>query len=395
MPRRIPIALALACALALLIGASSLAAQELPPPAADPEAAAGAPSNFFSPDDGWVDVSGFLDEKYGFLPVVIPITEPAIGYGAAGALMFLSSPLGDAKEGSSRPDITAVGGLATENGTWGGFAGDLRYWPGDRVQTLAGVVHANVELDFHGIGPDDSLGRDPLDYTLEPTGGLLQGKVRLGDSRFHAGLGYTYATTDVTFEAPAGTPGLPDFESNSDIGGLTPSLTYDTRDNIFTPRRGSYVEANTAFYSELFAGDDEFQQLRICGMHFTPLASRWILGLRTDLAASFGSQPFYMRPYIAMRGIPIFRYQGEDLAQVEAELRWQFWRRVSLVGFGGIGSVWNGFEDLEDGKNAAAAGLGVRYEIARAYGIHVGLDVAVGPEEAAVYVQVGSAWARP
>ena len=43
-----------------------------------------APSKFFSAEDGWADVSGFLDEAYGFLPVVIPITEPAVGYGAAG-----------------------------------------------------------------------------------------------------------------------------------------------------------------------------------------------------------------------------------------------------------------------------------------------------------------------
>ena len=51
-------------------------------------------SKFRSPDDGWLDVSGFLDEKYGFLPVVLPITEPAVGYGAAAGMAFISSPLG-------------------------------------------------------------------------------------------------------------------------------------------------------------------------------------------------------------------------------------------------------------------------------------------------------------
>ena len=61
-----------------------------------------APSKFFSADDGWFDVSGFLDEKYGFLPVVIPITEPAVGYGATAALAFLSQPLGQAR-GRFRP----------------------------------------------------------------------------------------------------------------------------------------------------------------------------------------------------------------------------------------------------------------------------------------------------
>src|SRR5438045_8169006 len=46
--------------------------------------------------DGWPDLSAFLDEKFGFLPVAMPITEPAIGYGAVGGLAFLSKSLGDA-----------------------------------------------------------------------------------------------------------------------------------------------------------------------------------------------------------------------------------------------------------------------------------------------------------
>jgi len=385
MPRRIPISLV------ALIVSGSLGAQELPPPAAP----AASPPSKFSGDDGWLDVSGFLDEKYGFLPIVIPITEPAIGYGAAGALAFLSSPLGGAKEGMSRPDITAVGGLGTENGTWGGFAGDLRYWLDDRVQTLAGVIHASVELDFYGIGPDDSLGRDPLSYQLEPTGGMLQAKVRLGESHFWAGGRYAGASTDVTFEAPASTPGLPDFSTDSDVGGFTPSITFDTRDNIFTPARGTYVDAGVGLYSEILGGDDEFQDVRLCAIHYWPIRSRWTLGVRADAAASFGDEPFYMRPYILLRGIPVFRYQGEELAQGEVELRWQFWKRLSAVGFAGVGSVWNDFERIEDEETAVAGGAGLRYELARQYGLHVGIDVAVGPEEAAVYVQFGSAWARP
>src|SRR5215510_9618359 len=72
-------------------------------------AATNAPSKFRSADDSWLDVSGFLDEKYGFLPVAIPITEPAVGYGAAVGLAFLSRPLGEAKEGFGRPDITLLG----------------------------------------------------------------------------------------------------------------------------------------------------------------------------------------------------------------------------------------------------------------------------------------------
>jgi hypothetical protein len=66
-------------------------------------------------------------------------------------------------------------------------------------------------------------------------------------------------------------------------------------------------------------------------------------------------------PLVSARGAPITRYQGNEPASIEAELRWQFWRRSS----------------------------------ARKYGIHMGLDLAFGPDNTAVYVQVGRAWARP
>jgi len=354
-----------------------------------------APSKFRSTEDGWLDVSEFLDEKYGFLPMVLPITEPAVGYGAAGGLAFISKPLGEVDSGYDRPNVTMVGGMGTENGSWGAVAGDMRNWLDGRLQTLAGVVYSSVNLDFFGIGDDSVLAGSPLRYNLEPKGGMLQGKYRLGESRFWGGLSYAFATTDVTFDAPTGTPGLPDYQSESNVGGLTPSLTFDTRDNIFTPTRGTYVEAVVGLFSEALGGDDEFQRAQLIAMQFVPLHPKILLGLRGQVAASFGDTPFYLRPFISMRGVPIMRYQGESAAQIEAELRWQFWRRFSLVGFAGGGAAWNEFERFDDAQAVVSGGAGFRYEIARKYGIHMGLDVAFGPDDPAIYIQVGSAWARP
>jgi hypothetical protein len=95
-------------------------------------------SKFRSAEDGWFDVSGFLDEKYGFLPVAIPITEPAVGYGAAVGLAFLNQPLGEARPGFGRPDITIAGGLGTENGSRGAVLADVRHWLDERLQTQVG-----------------------------------------------------------------------------------------------------------------------------------------------------------------------------------------------------------------------------------------------------------------
>ena len=354
-----------------------------------------APSKFRSAKDGWLDVSGFLDEKYGFLPVVIPITEPAVGYGAAGALAFLNQPLGQAKAGFGRPDITIVGGMGTENGSWGVLAGDVRHWLGDRLETQAGLAHLSVNLDFHGIGRDGLLDQHPLKYNLEPTGIVLRAKYRLGESTSWVGLGYAFAATRITFDAPAGTPGLPDFQRDSKVGGFTPSFTYDTRDNLFTPLRGTFLEAIVGVFSPAFGGDYQFERVQLIAMQFVPLFDSLYLGLRGDAAAVFGDTPFYLRPFISLRGAPIMRYQGNEVASIEVELRWQFWKRFSAVGFGGFGAAWNDFARFKNTVTVPAGGVGFRYEIARRYGIQMGLDVALSPDNYGVYVQVGSAWARP
>jgi hypothetical protein len=64
--------------LAALLSGTSAAGQTT---TAKPSDATPVPSKFRSAEDGWFDVSGFLDEAYGFLPIVIPITEPAVGTG--------------------------------------------------------------------------------------------------------------------------------------------------------------------------------------------------------------------------------------------------------------------------------------------------------------------------
>ena len=340
-------------------------------------------------------MSHFLDSKFGFLPIVIPITEPAIGYGAAGGLAFIDKPLGGGGAGFGRPNITMVGGFATENGTWGAMLGDLRHWKGDRLQTLAGVLYMSANLDFYGIGDDPTLTQG-VRYNLEPKGLLIRAKYRIGPrSRAWAGLGYVFSATDVAFDADS-TTALSGHDEQADLGAITPSITFDSRDNFFTPLRGTYVDLTARFFGPALGGDDVFENVSLLLIQYVPLCQTLFLGMRGDAKASFGDAPFYLMPYISLRGAPILRYQGEAVAHSELELRWQCWRRFSLVGFGGFGAAWNNANrPAEGGRTIGTGGGGFRYELARRYGIHAGLDVGFGPDETAIYVQVGSAWARP
>ena len=360
-------------------------------PAAPP---ATEPTKLPSPDDGWPDVSDFLDKKFGFMPIAMPITEPAIGYGAVGGLAFISEPLGNAAKGLGRPNITFVGGLGTANGTWGVFAADLRYWADDRVQTLVGGVYASVNLDFYGIGKG-LLKDTPLRYTLQPAGGAAMAKYRFGDSLFWAGLGYAFASTKVTFEAPAGTPNIPDYQQRSNVGMLLSLLTWDTRDNFFTPVSGTFLETAFQLSGKWLGGDQNFERLNLTAIQYLPLPAHFYFGVRGDAASSFGDSPFYMNPSIGLRGVPVMRYQGQQIAELEMELRWQFWKRWSVLGFVGGGGAWNQLEKVEDSQGVISGGGGFRYELAKKYGIHMGADVAFSRDTAAFYIQFGSAWMRP
>ena len=370
--------------------------------AADDEASrAAAPSDsavrFFSPEDGWLDFSEFLDQTYGFVPIVEPITEPAIGYGAAGALMFIDKPFGEAKDGYGKPNLTAVGGLITENGTKGAIAGDVRYWLDDQLQTVVGLAKASVNLDYYGIGENSVLEDDPLPYNLELGGGVAQAKYRVLRSRFWTGLRYELFATAVEFDAPSTTPNLPDYRSEYRVGGLTPMLSYDSRDTVFTPVRGTYAAAWFGLYGPAFGGEDEFQWIYLNLIQFLPLHSRLTLGAQGSATLSFGEMPFFLRPFIILRGAPIMRYFGEHVGQVETELRWQFWKRFSLVGFAGVGATYSDTERLErlDGEQrVVTGGGGFRYEVARDYKLHMGLDLAFGPDTVAIYIVFGNAWFR-
>jgi hypothetical protein len=386
---------------ALIVLAASGARSQVPPEGGAPREQSAASDLAISrapsvpADDGWPDLSDFLDKSYGFVPIVVPVTEPAVGYGAGGGLAFVDKNRDADRNRYARPNITFVGGLGTENGSWGSAIGDLRNWYGDRLQTLAGVLYASVNLDFYGTGEYGGSGASPLGYTLEPAAAFLQSKYRLGTTRIWAGLAYAFSATQVAFDAPEGTPGLPDYRERSDVGCLSPSFNYDSRDNIFTPITGTYLETAVGIFSHVFGGDDEFQRVRLIALQYLPVRPGWYLGLRGDATGSYGDVPFYLLPYISLRGAPIMRYQGRQVAQAEAELRWQFWGRISAVGFGGYGAAWRDAGGSNSTKAIQTGGVGVRYELARRYGIHGGVDLAFGPDVVAVYFQTGSAWARP
>lgn len=354
-------------------------------------------ARFTDAEDGWFDLGGFLDTAYGFVPVAMPITEPAVGYGAAAALVFIDRREGAAAKADMRPNITAVGGLITENDSQGLAAGHLGTWLDGRLRTQAGIADIDLNLEFFGLGSGSDPGNDPLDYGIEARGGTAGASYRWGDSRLWFGARYALVNTTVEFGAPGlGLAPIDPADRDLRLGVLTPSLTLDHRDNFFTPVRGWYVDVSVPLFRAAFGSDRDFETMALTGIWYRPVAPDWFFALRGTARTSTDGTPFFLRPYVKLRGVQAISYQGETTVDAEAELRWQFHPRFSMVGFLGAGLAHGStISGTDDERSVAAGGTGFRYLLARRYGLHMGIDLAFGPDDPVIYVIFGSPWLRP
>ena len=352
-------------------------------------------SKFKDPDDGAFDMSGWLSTRTGFFPVLTPITEPAVGYGAALTLAFfhggtLEGATGAPPGPSGRTvptTMSGIGGMATENGSWGAYLGQLGYYQHDRWR-LAGLI-AKTSLNLDYFTPNDRA----FAFNMESWVVYQELTRRVGKTDLFAGARFVYLDNDILFEADNLPPDIsapPAFDV-TDVG-LGVVAEFDTRDNTLSPSRGFNLKAAGMFMGSWLGGDNDYQNYSVAAKSYFAVHPRLVLSARVQGAAIADEPPFYARPYVLMRGIPRLRYQGDQVASLDGEVRWDVYQRWWLVGFGGVGWTHTDFELLEkeDDQVVGAGGLGFRYLIARRLGLLTGLDVARGPEEFALYVVVGS-----
>jgi hypothetical protein len=382
-------------------------AQEAAPDTGKPE----KPSTrdlFFDKKDNMLDLSAWLMTAKGFLPTGTLITEPAIGNGAALGLLFLHDSIENRMElaavrnpdGTLRrlppPSVSGLFGFGTENGSWGAGAAHMHVFREDRMRYLGLLFYNEMNLDFYGAGGDLPLPIESFAYTLDGYILLQQMTFRLGDSDYFLGANYRYMTFDTRLDLPiAPPPEFPSLNQKLTSAGIGLIAEYDSRNTMFTPDKGINIQIVDTIYNEAVGSDRDFNILNTNLRGWIPVHPSWVLGLRGDGAFSGGDIPFYMLPRIDQRGISLSRYQGQHTISTEAEIRWDFTPRWSLVGFAGVGwTAQSSLDDFDLGDGHAAVGTGFRYLISRVFGIRTGMDFAWSEDDFAFYFTTGTAWGQ-
>lgn len=349
--------------------------------------------------DGAFDLSDWIINAHGFVPVPYPVTEPALGYGGAIVPLLISPRKPAAAYGKrkklapSPPEITGAAAMYTSNKSWmvgAGRSGAIRKW-GLRYSILA--AYADMNLKFYKTILEEDR---EFNFNIKSAPVFLRVKKRIGYSNFHAGVQYFFTKTDAKLQDfPNGIDSLfhpGDFENISSLPGLL--VEFDSRDNVFTPNKGMKAHVNGNWSNAIFGSDNDYVHLNGFGYAYLPFSDKWISGFRFDMQQVLGEIPFYFKPSIDLRGIPKGRYQGNTNMLVETEQRWNAFSRWSAVFFGGTGKAFDSFKDFGSAKWVYNYGTGIRYLIARKLGLYMGADVARGPEQFGYYIQFGNAWLK-
>ncbi|MFZ5604629.1 MAG: BamA/TamA family outer membrane protein [Pseudomonadota bacterium] len=366
-----------------LLTASWLAGPVLAQPESEP-AVATEPSSgdvsLFDPQDGYLDASAWLATRFGFLPVPVIVTEPAVGYGLGLAgIWFHEMPVKKPSGQTYFPSLSGAVYLETENETRmaGGF--HMQSWKDDDWRYTGFLARADINLESQ-----TDLER-PLQYNLNGDFLLQRISLRLDDF-WRLGAHYLYAGGNVQFEREELT-----LDTVSSALGL--QLYYDGLDNPFSPSSGAMLQFEPEYFAEQLGSDVSFAKWTLDAQYYLPLGRHRLAG---RLVGGWADQkaPFYNQPFIMLRGVPKMGYLGTEVAAIEVEWAYNLHPRWQVLAFAGAGhsSSERGLRVAES-ASVEAGGLGFRYLLASRLGLRVGADLtANSDDDYNLTLVVGTAW---
>jgi hypothetical protein len=354
--------------------------------------------NLIDPEDGMLDASDYLTSAYGFFPVPIIVTEPAVGFGIGAAVAYFHEPKPlDASEHphSGPPSISVGFGAVTDNDTYLYGAAHSGVWKDDHVRYLGALAGASVNLKFYPGTRTGGSDDEGIRFNVDGIFLYQQLQFRLKESNWWVGATYLYINANNTFRLGDGDPDpgdLPDPQFDFNQAGLGAYIEYDGRNSTFTPTDGLRALLEYRNYDDNWGSDFDYDHWLGAFYHYTPIGEYSSLGVRLEGEKVSGDVPFFGYPYVNLRGIPALRYQGEEVITAELEYLWGFTPRWTLALFGGVGNTNNVDLFNNPDETVAAGGVGFRYRLARKLGLQAGVDLARGPEDTAIYLTIGSAW---
>ena len=233
------------------------------------------------------------------------------------------------------------------------------------------------------------------EYEEARLGGKLIFGRKIGDA---VNLGLELKTEKVTYDLISGSS-LPDDSDEGLTNSLTPTFTYDTRDNVFNPASGLYGNISIEKAGGFLGGDYEFTKYNLTLSTYistkiveevidirsiekiTDKLSKGVVALRAIGGIADTSLPSFAEYKVGgmntVRGYDYGEFSGDKSLVFNAEYRLPLAKNFQAVLFADWGNAWKieesiNLEDLKFGK-----GIGIRFDTPLG---PIRLDYGIGEE---------------
>ncbi|HEX6942266.1 MAG TPA: BamA/TamA family outer membrane protein [Gemmatimonadaceae bacterium] len=329
--------------------------------------------------------------KTTVLPVVSYSEVTGFQYGATVRHGFRSS-----SDSSTRASSLVAYAAHTAKDYWKWYVQSDLWWGGNTRHWRSRVEYISYPLPFFGIG-----GSAPDSAEEWYSSGVLtvhmfaQRAVRPG-TYIHAGGRYVRSQLreweDGGLLSSNTFPGV----SSTSVWTAELGVVVDTRDNLVTPRAGTYARIIPSLASKAFGSDFAFRRLTVDWRSYGTLG-RFTTAKQVQYdGVAGGSLPFDQLPMIgsdtAMRGYPRGRYRDRHAITMQMEFRTPHWRRAGAVAFFGAGSVSNALTRFDSENWFLNAGVGLRYVLLPKDRTVARVDFGIGRGSFGINLGIGEAF---
>jgi outer membrane protein insertion porin family len=293
---------------------------------------------------------------------------------------------------------------------------------GQRLALTAALssVSADFTLSFtepYFLDSQYSLGLEAFNRNFDydsfdsrETGAGLRFSREIGEY-LRIGLGYRYEDIDISDVAEDASQRIKDLAGRSTSSVISPSITWDTRDNVLNPTRGFHNFLTVDFAGGPLGAENQFYKAVGEANWYYPVVGDLVFSARGRLGYADGwggkDLPLLERFFVGTQAVTIRGYRLEDvgpkdingdaiggnsLILLSGQLRFPITQGLSLVGFIDAGNLYDK-NDFDPTRLRVGIGPGIRFvtplgPLALDWGFK--LDRKAGEKSSEIHFNIGS-----
>jgi outer membrane protein assembly factor BamA len=181
------------------------------------------------------------------------------------------------------------------------------------------------------------------------------------------------------------------------VAGLGGSLTYDKRNNAFSPDKGFFGQFSFNHFDKFWGSDYVYTNYVVDLRKYISVAHNQVLAFQLFSFNNSGEVPIRSLASFGganhMRGYYDGRYKDIDQLIFQGEYRFPVYKRFSAVAFAGTGSVAKNFSDYALNDFKYSFGGGIRFAVDTKEKLNIRVDYGIGQgKNSGLYLQLGEAF---